>query len=374
MTAPFSRRRFLAHSAITGLASTSILRASDSKETKEADDGIQWHDVRDWGVEGRGFTDTERYFDRLPARAKGVVRDAVWNLSRHSAGMMVRFRTDATTIHADYAVTSARVGMPHMPATGVSGLDLYATDDDGQWRWVAVTHPTKRELNVVLTRGLKPGPRDFAVYLPLYNGTEHLKIGVPAGCLFEPIAPRTDKPIVFYGTSITHGACASRPGMPHPAILGRRLNRPVINLGFSGNGKLEQEVGRFLVELNPAVYVLDCLPNMVAKEVTERTEPMVQQLRAAHPDVPIVLVEDRTYANSWIRPAMQARNDTSRAAFKAAWERLQATGTKNLFYVEGESMLSTDRDDTTDGSHPSDLGFFRQANGIEPALREALQA
>lgn len=367
-----SRRRFV-RSSIAGAAILNGARlfaqtATDTKTTA----AITWHDVRDWGVEGRGFDDTEKYFDRLPKQAKGVVRDAVWSLSRHSAGMMVRFRTDATEIFADYKVTSPNLAMPHMPATGVSGLDLYAKDTDGRWKWVSVVRPTAQQMNLSVVSGLKPGLRDYCYYLPLYNGTEYLKVGVPEGCAFEPIGPRTDGAIVFYGTSITHGACASRPGMPHPAILGRRLDRPVINLGFSGNGKLEKEVGQFLVNLNPSVYVLDCLPNMVASEVAERTEPMVRQLRDAHPNVPIVLVEDRTYAYSWILPSRQERNDTSRAAFRKAFAEMQQKGITNLFYVEGDTLLSEDRDDTTDGSHPSDLGFFRQADAIEPALRKAL--
>ncbi|MEZ6124891.1 MAG: SGNH/GDSL hydrolase family protein [Planctomycetaceae bacterium] len=336
--------------------------------------GTTWHDVLDWGVEGKGFADTEGPFDRLPARAKGVVRDAVWGLSRHSSGMMVRFRTDATRIFAHYAVTSSKLEMPHMPATGVSGLDLYGRDDDGKWKWISVVRPSNREMKVTLANGLRPGMREYSVYLPLYNGTEFLKIGVPADCIFEPIAPRMAKPIVFYGTSITHGACASRPGMPHPAILGRRLDRPVINLGFSGNGKLEKEVGQFLVELNPAVYVLDCLPNMNAAEVAERTQPMVSQLRAAHPTVPIVLVEDRSYADSWIIESRKTRNESSRKAFREAYQKLVDAGVERLWYIPGDDLLAQDRDDTTDGSHPSDLGFFHHANAFEPVLRKALDS
>ena len=368
MTGRISRRQWLGGS----VAAASALSISPASLFAGQQADVQWHDVRDWGLEGRGFSDTEKFYDRLPGRAKGVVRDAVWNLSRHSAGMMVQFRTDATSLHADYTVTSDKLAMPHMPATGVSGLDLYAKDDQGKLRWVSVVQPAAQRMNVVMARELAAGVRDYAVYLPLYNGTESLKIGVPAGQSFEPIAPRSEKPIVFYGTSITHGACASRPGMPHPAILGRRLNRPVVNLGFSGNGKLEKEVGQFLVELDPAVYVLDCLPNMVASEVSERTAPMVHQLRAAHPEVPIVLVEDRTYGYSWIMPSRQQRNDSSRTAFKAAYQQLLEAGVEKLFYVDGESLLAGD--DTTDGSHPSDLGFFNQANALEPALTAALKS
>ncbi len=362
-----NRRLFLSTAAVAATAfSTGITRSDESA-------AVQWADVRDWGVEGRGFNDTEAYFDRLPGRAKPVVREAVWNLSRHSAGMMVRFRTDATEIHVDYGVTSSNLAMPHMPATGVSGLDLYAADTDGTWKWVAVVAPATQQVKKKVVSGLAAGERDYAIYLPLYNGTEFLKIGVPAGAKFQPIAPRTTKPIVFYGTSITHGACASRPGMPHPSILGRRLNSPTINLGFSGNGRMEANVGQFLIELDPSVYVIDCLPNMSAEEVTANTQPLVKQLRAAHPQTPIVLVEDRSYSGSWLITSQRERNESSRKAMKAQYQLLLEAGTERLSYIAGESLLGADRDDTTDGSHPSDLGFYRHADVFEPVLREALK-
>ncbi len=278
----FTRRSFLHFSVVAAATARCKNGFSQDLETQTK---TVWHDVRQWGVEGKGWneSETEKYFDRLPKRANGVVRDAVWNLSRHSAGMLTRFRTDADEIRIDYEVTSDRLSMPHMPATGVSGVDLYATDDEGNSRWLSVAKPTAKKTNTRLIGGIIPKLRDFTAYLPLYNGTESLQIGVPQGATFEPIAPREERSILFYGTSITHGACASRPGMPHPAILGRRLNRPVINLGFSGNGRMEKEVGQFLCELDPAVYVIDCLPNMQGKEVAERAEPLIRQLRSARP-------------------------------------------------------------------------------------------
>jgi len=360
-----NRRTFLAASA----ASFTVMAARSVSGDEAA---LHWADVRDWGVEGRGFNDTESYFDRLPSRAKSVVRDAVWGLSRHSAGMMVRFRTDATEIHVDYGVTSGNLAMPHMPATGVSGLDLYAKDSNEKWKWVAVVAPKTQQTKAKIVSGLAPGERDYSVYLPLYNGTEFLRIGVPATAKFQPTAPRSEPPIVFYGTSITHGACASRPGMPHPAILGRRLNRPVINMGFSGNGRMEIEVGQFLTELNAAAYVIDCLPNMGADEVTAKTVPLVQQLRAAHPQTPIVLVEDRSYSGSWLITSQRERNESSRKALRQQYQRLIDASVSGLHYLEGESLLGDDRDDTTDGSHPSDLGFQRHADAFEPVLKEAL--
>ena len=251
---------------------------------------LVWHDVTQWGVEGRAWSDAPRtrWFDRFPAAAQQTVTPAVWNLSRDSAGMMVRFRTNATAIHVHYRLMKDRLGMPHMPATGVSGVDLYARDDQGRWRWVQVTRPDKQELQVEIIRDLAPGEREYAAYLPLYNGVEFLRIGVPPGSKFEGLAPRA-RPVVFYGTSITHGACASRPGIVHPAILGRRLDVPVVNLGFSGNGRMDTAVGDYLTQVDAAAYVIDCLPNMNAAAVREKCVPLVRQLRKAlGPGFPII--------------------------------------------------------------------------------------
>ena len=335
----------------------------------------RWQDVRDLTIEGKGWTDTKVFFDRLPAKAEGVVRGEVWNLSRDSAGLCVRFATDASTISARWSLTSTRLAMPHMPATGVSGLDLYVKTESG-WRWLAVGQPERTKGNTaVLVKGLPPGRREYLLYLPLYNGVSSVEIGIPGDSKLEKGSARADghrRPIVFYGTSITQGGCASRPGMAHVAILGRRLDRPVINLGFSGNGLMEPELAALLAELDPAVYVLDCLPNMTAKLVSERVEPFVRTLRKAHPTTPIVLAEDRTYTNAPIVPAQRERNATSRAELKAAYDRLKAAGVGNLHYLTGETQLGDDGEDTVDGSHPTDLGFYRMADAFGKVLAPLL--
>ena len=338
-------------------------------------DKIIWNDPSTWGIEGRGWEKEtrKRWYDRLPAKAEGVVTDAVWNLSRHSAGMMVRFQTDASSIHAKWTLLKSNLSMPHMPASGVSGLDLYARDESGNWRWAAATRPNAQSMEVALLRNIKPGLREYALYLPLYNGCESLEIGVPEGAKFEGLSPRQSKPIVFYGTSITHGACASRPGMAHPAILGRRFDRPVINLGFSGNGKMHPEVGGLIAELDAGVIIIDCLPNMNADSVTERTTPLVEQIRAVRPDTPIILVEDRRFTNSWLQPEKEVFHDANHNALRKAYSDLKISGTTNLFYITGDDLLGLDAEGTTDASHPNDLGFMRQADIFEPVLREALR-
>ncbi len=369
------RRRFLSLSA-AGLATMSLtgraLGAEPDSVQPKVEEGLAWYDVQQWGVEGRGWSETKRYFDRLPAKAEGVVRGPVWSLSRHSAGMCVRFATDATEVHARYELLSSSLGMPHMPPTGVSGVDLYAQDDQGTWRWLGVSRPSAQTVKAKLATGIPAGRRAYMAYLPLYNGVESLEIGVPAKAAFEPLAPRSEKPIVYYGTSIAHGACASRPGMSFSAILGRWLDRPVINLAFSGNGRMDPEVVDLLAELDAAVYCIDCLPNMQGPQVAERTEPLVQTLRKARPDAPIVLIEDRTYANAWLLPDRRERHTAARAALKAAYDKLTAEGVKGLHYVEGEHLLGDDDEATTDSSHPSDLGMMRMADALEPVLRPIL--
>ncbi|MBN1442046.1 MAG: SGNH/GDSL hydrolase family protein, partial [Planctomycetes bacterium] len=225
----------------TILASALAAAGLDALAASEA--GIRWRDALELGIEGRGWSDTESPYDRLPARAKDVVRPPVWSLSLDSAGMCVRFITDATSIHARWTLRSKSLAMPHMPATGVSGLDLYFKGTDGRWRWLAVGRPTAFPTNEArLAADLPPGKREYLLYLPLYNGVTSVEIGVPEAATIEKAPPRGPgerKPIVFYGTSITQGGCASRTGMVHTAILGRWLEHPVINLGFSGNGRME---------------------------------------------------------------------------------------------------------------------------------------
>jgi len=359
--------------ATSKAAEVSRLDPAMAASKAAATDNLVWQDVSHWGVEGREWTAMERlrYFDRFPAEAEKTVSSAVWNLSRDSAGMMVRFKTDAETLHVHYKLVKGTLGMPHMPATGVSGVDLYARDANDKWRWVQVTRPAAQEIKTELIKGLAPGMREYAAYLPLYNGVEFLKIGVPKEARFEGLAPR-QKPVVFYGTSITHGACASRPGMVHTAILGRRLDLPVVNLGFSGNGRMDAAVGAFLAQVDAVAYVIDCLPNMGPEAVTQNCVPLVLQLRAAKPATPILLVEDRRFTNDWITPAKSKFHDENHAALRNAFETLQKQGVSNLHYILGDALYGTDSEGATDASHASDLGFMRQADVFEPYLRKAL--
>jgi hypothetical protein len=348
----------------------------DPARSTLSDDGkTSWFDAVDIGLEGQGWAALAHPYDRLPAEAEGQVPEKVWTLSRHSAGLSVGFITDSPTISVRWSLRLEDLAMNHMAATGVSGVDLYAKRGM-TWRWVATGRPEKVKGNEkVLVDGAPAGPHEYRMYLPLYNATDSLEIGVqPGSALTRSPARPADraKPMLFWGTSILQGGCASRPGMAYPSIIGRVLDREVINLGFSGAGKMDPEVTALIAPLEVSIYVIDCLPNMTPELAAQRTEPLVRALRAAHPETPIVLVENTIYEYSWFvakqAKAIKDRND----ALRAAYQRLERAGVKGLYYVRGEGLLGGDGEATVDGAHATDLGFLRLAQAIVPALRKIL--
>ena len=342
----------------------------------QRDGALSWYDGSLLPLEGRGWSEGfAAPYDRLPAHAEASVRPQVWGLARHSAGLVHRFESDARELHARWILTSAKLEMEHMPSSGVSGVDLYARGADDSWRWLGRGKVDGQRNEARLAYDLPEGRREYLLYLPLYNGVTTLSVGVPHEALLWPSAPRAEsrsKPVVFYGTSITQGACASRPGTCHPALLGRRLEREVVNLGFSGNGRMELELAHLLAEIDAACYVLDCLPNLRGQMARELTPPFVRALRAARPHTPIVLVEDRTYADAHLVGARAAVNAENRAALRAAYDEHVDEGVQGLSYVEGGGLLELGGDDTVDGSHPNDLGFLRHADALDAPLRAAL--
>lgn len=345
-----------------------------AKGVLDSDNKLIWYDAQLLNIEGRGWTDTKSIYDRLPKKAEAIVRPEVWRLSRQSSGICVRFVTDATTIYARWTLKLENLSEATMPATAVSGLDLYVKHE-GRWKWFAVGRPEKMTNQIALLKEIPEGQREYLLYLPLYNEVSSLEIGLPVGSrlMKAPEYAADRKTVVFYGTSITQGGCASRPGMVYSAIVGRRLNREVINLGFRANGTMDPEMVPLFAELDPAVYVLDCLPNMTGPVVAERAEPFVRALRSARPNTPIVLAEDRTYPDGILYAARRERNELNRKELKAAFERLQNSGVRDIYYVKGESILGDDGDATVDASHPTDLGHSRQADAFEAVLKPLLE-
>ncbi|WZO98904.1 SGNH/GDSL hydrolase family protein [Isosphaeraceae bacterium EP7] len=364
---PRSRSRLLALAIGIPLA---LLAASPVKQAPASAAGTTWHEVTE--VEGKGWAATKHRFDRLPAKAEGVVREPVWSLSNDSSGLGVRFETDSPLISVRWALRKQRLEMPHMAATGVSGVDLYIKDG-ASCHFVGVGQPRQFPANEEIVAAGLPGKLgEYRLNFPLYNGVDHIEIGVAEGTKFRFLPADAAKPVVFYGTSITQGGCAARPGMAYPAILSRRLGVPAINLGFSGNAKTEPEVATLLAELDPAVFVLDSLPNLSTDEVAERIGPFLETIRKAHPDTPIVLVENLVYAGSAYLPDRASKVQGSNKALNAAFKARIDAGDKHLTLVPAKDLIGLDDEGTVDGSHPTDLGFVRIADALEPFIRHAL--
>ncbi len=350
--------------------------------------------LRWWNPEQAGFPvlegqawpgETESFYDRLPLRAKKQVRKAVWDLSKDAAGLVIRFRSNATHIVVRYGV-SGRLAFPHMPTTGVSGVDMYAKDSQGRWMWArgkwSLWSPPSDTITYDYT-GIRPNDkyhkmgREYRLYLPLYNHVTWLEIGVPEGALFEPLPVRPEKPIVVYGTSIAQGACASRPGMAWTNLLERRLDRPVINLGFSGNGKLEKELISLINEIDAKLYVLDCLPNMTAprftdEQVREHIIASVKGLQAKHPATPILLVEHDGYADGAIQPGREKNYTDINRVMEKTFAEMKTMGINNIFLLTKE-QIGQNIYSMVGGTHPSDVGMLLYADAYEKIIRHILQ-
>eukprot|EP00009_Paramoeba_aestuarina_P014400 CAMPEP_0201534954 /NCGR_PEP_ID=MMETSP0161_2-20130828/57574_1 /ASSEMBLY_ACC=CAM_ASM_000251 /TAXON_ID=180227 /ORGANISM="Neoparamoeba aestuarina, Strain SoJaBio B1-5/56/2" /LENGTH=396 /DNA_ID=CAMNT_0047939859 /DNA_START=159 /DNA_END=1349 /DNA_ORIENTATION=- len=362
-----------------------------------------WYDVGTGegaeAVRGRGFAlNTTGYnpFVRLPESAEDVVPDAVWDLSLNSAGLHVVFETDATDLYVNYSLTSPDLDMVHMPATGVSGVDLYCVDDTGVLRWAASSAnywgPTEQVTDDGhLLKGATPQQkRTFVLYFPLYNGLNWLHIGASGFSSFTFIPPPVDPlRVVVWGTSIAQGAVACRPGMAYVNMLGRWLGREyyantpsvlplveMIDLGFSGNGMMQPSVVPFIAGVHPAdVFVIQCNPNMDPFQIATRTDPMVLALRHTHPTTPILLVEGHTYSNAWILPSVAEQQEKKRKALHASFDSLIKAGVENLYYLKGDMLTCQDNelsgcDDeaTVDGTHPSDLGNYRMTQLLSKTI------
>ncbi len=344
-------------------------------------DDYKWIDPFEVGypvVQNQGFTDEiGKTYYRLPDRAQANVRGPVWNLSRHSAGLALYFYSNAPEIKLRYTVTGP-IDMHHMPATGVSGYDLYGIDQHGKSRrfFGYLNHRN----DTVLTRFVNDRMHEyhdkgyeFRLYLPLYNEVHNLEIGVPDSCYIEFIPKSTERPIVVYGTSIEHGACASRPGMAWTTQLQRSVDLPVINLGFSGNGRLEQGILDLMCELDARLFILGCFANLT-EETPEALDSIVTNavttLRRSS-DAPIIIFEHPGFSDAPVRESQQEIIDRLNSSAKSIIARLKDEGVKDLYYITREEIGIPD-EGWVDDVHPSDLGMTYFAQAVEKVVREAL--
>lgn len=324
-------------------------------------------------------SDVHSFYDRLPAKAESVVRSPVWKLSRNAAGLKLVFKTDAQDITIRYVLSNKNYAMNHFPATGVSGVDLFAENSDGSWAWTYGKYKFKDTVTYTYT-GLnldkekyKDG-RTFHLYLPLYNSVQWMEIGVPSDNAFKFIPASAEKPIVVYGTSIAQGGCASRAGMGWTNILDRNLHMPVANLGFSGNGRLEKEVVDMIVEKEAKVFVLDCLPNLGGEtaNIKSKITYAVNAIREKHPHTPIILVDGSHFTEGRLNATRTKGILRTNSLSREAYQELKSKGVQGLYYLTKED-IGLDMNDSVDGTHPTDIGMLKYAAACEKLIRNILK-
>lgn len=356
-------KRFFLFSLFFSLSG--IIYAQDSNAKKQ---NLVFYGEDFFAIEGATFNEKENLYDRLPLKSKDKVRTAVWNLSQNSAGISLRFFSNSSQIKIKWELLND-TRMNHMAETGIKGVDLY-TRVNGEWKYVNTGRPNGKTSEALLVSTLTPENREFKVYLPLYDGVSRIEIGIDSLAKIEKPDSDNQLPIVFYGTSITQGGCASRPGMAYPSIISRKMDVDCINLGFSGNGKMEVAVLDAIAEINASFYVIDCLPNMTPEEVKDRVVPLANKLRSAQPNTPIVFVENIEYSKIYYEEAtkklIQAKND----ALNAEFEKLKKSGMKNIFLISAKNAIGNDNEATVDGVHLTDLGFSRFADHLIKAFKK----
>jgi len=332
----------------------------------------EWHSFRPEMAQGRCWPEETPGFGRLPARAEGVVRPAIWEIGRCSAGLSVEFSTDSCKLAASWQLGSERLAMAHMPASGMSGLDLYVQTTDG-WRWAAAGRATSSTNTQELFQNRAKELRRFRMHLPLYNSVKSLRLAVEPGAQWE-VHPPGRTSIVLYGTSIVQGGCASRPGMGYTAVLERRLHCLIANLGFSGNARCEPEMARLLAELEPALFVLDPLANVPVDDCQELMENFLEILISTRAGTPIAMVDDLNAPRLDLMGDRQQGqcHDWHRKRDIVAGLKKRFANQPSLHWLSGANLLGSDGEATVDGIHPTDLGFLRISEALAPQIQKLL--
>ena len=304
-------------------------------------------------------------YQRIPDHYKKTLRKELWDFSQDSAGVSITFQTNSSKILFKWKV-KIDFKMNHMTNTAIKGLDLYEFKHNN-WIYASTGIPNNKKNEQVLFQNKNDIMRKFRLHLPLYDIITDLKIGIDSKSDF--INSKTDsKIIVFYGTSITQGGCASRPGLAHTNIISRNTNYNCINFGFDGNGHLETSVGLILSKTKANFYMIDCLPNVDMKLIKTNVIPLIESIRSSNQsmDKPIIFVEQPDAHDNYIEENIIEKN----MALKHQVLNAKKAGHKNIFTIDCRGSLGQDNEATVDGIHYNDIGYKRFAKHLIKELRK----
>lgn len=356
--------------------------AFSAAKAEEPEKPWRYVDASELRVINKGWDNTLRPYTRIPAYLQDSVRPDLWERSQCSSGIGVRFATNSSRVGVRYELLWD-THMLHMADTGLKGTDLYIFECDSVWRHVNTNRPrvNNREEKICESTYVSnldtTRMNEFMIYFPLYDGVNKLEVKIDSGASIgtgrpELIDPRVK--IIAYGTSILQGGCASRTGMAATNILSRELNCEVVNIGISGEGKMDSCMARAMARIPDAdVFLLDPVPNCTEMMCDTLTYGFVKILRDARPDVPIVMVEGPMYPysryDSFFGRYLPAKN----AAFRRNYEKLKAENPYGLYYVDSVELDGAEDDGTVDGIHLTDLGFRHYADKLRPVLEQVLR-
>ncbi|GAB3279624.1 SGNH/GDSL hydrolase family protein [Larkinella harenae] len=313
---------------------------------------------------------SEPFFHRLDTAAFPTLPANVKRLATHSAGLAISFQTNSTTLTAKWC-TSSRTPSANMTAIAYRGMDLYIKRDN-RWQYAGVAVPKAQPCSQAsIVEHMAPGNKTCLLFLPTYDETLSLEIGTDSGATITPGGNPFRKNILIYGSSITQGASASRPGLAYPARLSRETGYHFINLGFSGSGKMEPAVADLIAPLPMDAYILDCLPNPSPEEILARTSHLVHTIRKFHPAVPIIIIQTVAREKGNFDQQVAAIVALKDRYINQEVEKLQQQD-KHLYLISADGLLGADQEGTTDGIHPNDLGFDRMLQTIRPAILKIL--
>ena len=348
-----------------------IIRGFGSAATA---DSLKYVKATEFELIGKGFTETKNSFGRLPSGLNGKTRQPVWSLSKNCSGLAIRFHTNSPVIAAKWEVT-ADVVMNHFAPSGIKGLDLYSLKN-GKWQFVNSARPAGKITTTVIIDHMAGTDMEYMLYLPLYDGLANLEIGVKSTAVIgkpEINSPQKEKPVVFYGTSITQGGCASRAGMAYPNQLSRMLDRQIVNLGFSGNGQLDFEIAEFMAGIDASCIVMDCLPNVSIVQMKEKYARFLEIIREKKPAVPILMVETILFPHMYFDHTVDSLLREKNATLQKIFSDRKKNHDRNIYYVKGDHLIGDDFEGTVDGVHLTDLGFLRMSQHLYPVIHKLIK-
>ena len=338
-------------------------------------EGIVWYNARraPFSLHGEEKAESGEKFCRVPralAAELDVENPGNIQLNEHTSGIRVRFATSSPYIAVHATIPGIGL-MSHMPLTGSAGFDVYA---DGVFAGTVRPDYTKQDRVDGIVFFDDARERQIQINLPLYNPVHSLFVGLDEkATLTAPVSYRHTVPMLFYGSSITQGGCASRPGNFYQAHLSRWLDSDYRSLGFSGHAKAEPAMAAYVAEQKMSVLVMDYDHNAPSPEYLEKThERFFLTVREKQPTLPVVFVTKPDMITP--RPSSVENLRVRKAIVKKTYENAKARGDKNVYFVDGESFFPDSLRDscTVDGCHPTDLGFFFMAAGLEGVLRSIL--